>query len=319
MHDKPLDQTELDLMELIRQLHAEKGPFLRSTLSVVGRGRGLEVARTFNHLKSLGLVEEIAQRPFFLLRWFGAKPTILLRPSAQADAAANAPVSNAPPPPLGAEPVAAEPPQMPEPEAAAPPAAPEPAAVPPAPAPLDPAPPKPVQTRPIRIPLDAYTDEIGGQPLAYAPLARPAALDPDLLEGLREMLEVMGMELTQAGEAMIADRMAKGASAGEALCQVALYAFAHAAHYDSLSEDQSLSALLHDYAIEVIRELEKLRDAGEVRAEPFERDMRAIWALVDKTSDPSPLVAELLSDPMGGAAPPAVMPEEVRGVVDIEA
>ena len=318
MHEKPLDQTELDLMELIRQLHAENGPFLRSTLSVVGRGRGLEVARTFNHLKSLGLVEEIEQRPFFLLRWLGAKPTVLLRPSVQADAAANAPVSNAPPPPLGAEPVAAEPPQMPEPATAATPAAPEPAPAPLDPAPLDPAPPKPVQTRPIRMPLDAYTDEIGGQPLAYAPVAQVAGLDPELLEGLREMLEVMGMELTQAGEAMIADRMAKGASAGEALCQVALYAFAHAALYDSLSEDQSQSALLHDYAIEVIRELEKLRDAGEVRAAPFERDMRAIWALVDKTSDPSPLVAELLSDPMGGAAPPAVMPEEVRGVVDIE-
>lgn len=310
MLDKPLDQAELDLMEIIRQLHAENGPFLRSTLSVVGRGRGLDVARPFNRLKALGLVEEIEKRPFFLFRLFGAKTTTLLRPCLQADA----PVSSEPPPPLGA----AEPADLPEPPPAAAAPTPEPAPEP-QPEAVQAAPQKPVQTRPIRMAPDAYTDEIGGQPIPYAPLPLAAGLDPDLLEGLREMLQVLGMELTPAGAAMISDRMAKGASAGEALCQVALYAFAHAAHHDSLDGAQSGSTLLHDYAVEVIRELEKLRDAGEVRPEAFERDMRAIWALVDSTTDRRPFLAELLSDPMGGAAPPAVMPEDVRGVEDIEA
>jgi hypothetical protein len=314
MLDKPLDQAELDLMEIIRHLHAENGPFLRSTLSVVGRGRGLDVARPFNRLKSLGLVEEIEKRPFFLFRLFGAKTTVLLRPCTQADAL----VSSEPPPPLGAAAVA-ELPRPPEPEVVPQAAAPMPEAAPvPKPEAVPAAPAKPVQTRPIRMAPDAYTDEIGGQPMAYAPVPLAAGLDPDLLDGLREMLEVMGMEMTPAGAAMISDRMAKGASAGEALCQVALYAFAHAAHHDTLAVAQSGSNLLHDYAIEVIRELEKLRDAGEVRAEAFERDMRAIWALVDNTTDRRPLVAELLSDPMGGAAPPAVLPEDVRGVEDIE-
>jgi hypothetical protein len=293
MQDRPLDQAEQDLLALIRALHAEKGPFLRSTLSVVGRGRGLEVARTYNHLKLLGLVEEIPQKPFFLKRLFGAKPTLLLRPvtAAEATAPAPPPAVEAPPPP----------PAAPAPE----PVAPTPAA------------PKPPKTRTIPMAPDAYTDEIGGQPLAYAPLPLATGLDPELLDGLREMLVLLGMELTMAGEALISDRMAKGASAGEALCQVTLFAFAHAAHHDILAGGPMQAKTLHDYAIEVIGELEKLRDAGEVRPEPFEQDMRAIWALVDKSTDRSPLVAELLRDPTGGAAPPALLPEELRGVEDI--
>ena len=48
---------------------------------MVGRGRGLDVARPFNRLKSLGLVAEIEQRPFFLFRLFGAKTIVLIQPT----------------------------------------------------------------------------------------------------------------------------------------------------------------------------------------------------------------------------------------------
>lgn len=289
MQDRPLDQAEEDLLALIRALHAEKGPFLRSTLSVVGRGRGLEVARAYNHLKLLGLVEEIPQKPFFLKRLFGAKPALMLRPGTAAETPAPAPI---PVIEAAASPVATDP------------VAPTPAAA------------KPAKTRLLPLAPDAYTDEIGGQPLAYAPLPLATGLDPELLDGLREMLVLLGLELTMAGEALISDRMARGASAGEALCQVTLFAFAHAAHHDILAGGPMQAKTLHDYAIEVIAELEKLRDAGEVRPEPFERDMRAIWALVDKSTDRGPFVAELLRDPTGGAAPPALLPEELRGVAD---
>ncbi len=334
MHDKPLNQAELDMLDIIRQLHAEKGPFLRSTLSVVGRGRGLEVARPFNRLKLLGLVEEIECRPFFLKWLFGAKPIILLRPSAAAlataytgdnDESARLPIEA--PPPLGATvPITKTLPPLPEPlaviELAPLPAAAEPIASP-IPGPTEPevappAPPKSAPTKPVRLAPDAYTDVIGGQPMAHVSNPLAADLDPELQDGLREMLDVLGMEMTVAGEAMISARMAKGASAGEALAQVALFAFAHAAHYDILAGGPMQAAVLRDYAIDVIRELEKLRDSGEIGAEPFERDMRAIWALADKESDRSQLVTELLADPIGGAAPPALLPEDVRGVAEHE-
>ena len=326
MDDKPLDQAEQDLLELIRQLHAEKGPFLRSTLSVVGRGRGLDVARPFNRLKSLGLVAEIEQRPFFLFRLFGAKTIVLIQPTVTEIAAEAPEVVKETVAPASVVKV-----KVSEPTPIAPVPPPEPLVVNGvAPAklkqePIDVAPieaqvvpRKPARARPKPLPLDAYTDDIGGQPMAHTPVPLALGLDAELLDGMREMFDLLGMELTIAGETMISNRMAKGASAGEALCQVALFAFAHAAHHNLLVGGSVQAEVLHNYAIEVIRELEKLRDAGEVGAEPFERDMRALWALTEKESDPTQLIADLLSDPVGGAAPPALLPEEVRGVTEYE-
>ena len=398
MNDKPLDPSELDLLEIIRTLHAEKGPFLRSTLSVVGRGRGLEVARPLARLKLLGLVEEYERRPFRLLRLFGVRSSVFLRPTAAAfslpevrlhpepapavgpdaaidvlaveasavatpadavptpeapdgqaplvaAAAVEAPstegpaaeaVSSAPEEVIGAAdvaPEAAAPPLAPEPLVAEPPPAPPASVAPlsaalsapvsapvssPLPAPV-PAQPRPAAARspsPPRFAPDAYTDELGGKPLIAAPPPAAFSLDPELLEGLSEMIAVLGLEMTFAAETLIADRIAAGASAGEALSQVALFAFAHAAHYDILGGGTVDAVQLRDYAIAVMKELEKLRDAGEIAPEPFERDMRAIWALVDKDSDRSALVDQLLSDPVGGAAPPALLPEELRGFTE---
>lgn len=367
MHDKPLDQAEQDLLEVILTLHAEKGPLLRDRLSVVGRGRGLEVARPLARLKTLRLVEEVERRPFFLLRLFGARTTVVVRPTAMALARATKPVpadpapvatADLPPaspvdplPPAVESPAAAvapteavpqvapqpEPAPQEQPEAFAAPVhdaaayevLPEPAPEPVAdlaPQPVEPeplpelvvAPPPPVapQPRPVRFAPDAYTDEMGGQPMATMPMPTAIDLDPELLDGLREMLTVLGMEMTIAGEALVNDRMGRGASAGEALSQVVLFAFAHAVHYDILAGNPVDPQSLREYTIGVIREIEKLRDAGEIAPEPFERDMRAIWALADKETDRGPQVADLLSDPIGGSAPPALLPEELRGIVE---
>ncbi|MBK5922505.1 hypothetical protein CCR90_01665, partial [Rhodovulum sulfidophilum] len=82
MQEKPLESVELDLLAVIRQIHAEEGPFGRDLLLVRARGRGLEVSRPLGRLKDLGLVEEIERKPSVLRRLFGAKPEALLRPTA---------------------------------------------------------------------------------------------------------------------------------------------------------------------------------------------------------------------------------------------
>lgn len=376
MQDKPLEQAEQDLLDLIRQLHADHGPILRTTLSVVGRGRGLDVARSLGRLKTLGLVEEFEKRPFFLLRLFGARPTSWLRPvsppevkdpakdpvAGPVEIPAETPVQ---PPVVAVAEVAPPQPEIVAPEIAAPEvsavkapaepevaapdvrvpefAAPEPLSASPvvltpeaapvagvAPPPVVPAPvvptpvaPTPVAppARPVRLAPNAYTDEIGGQPLAVAPAVE---IDPELLEGLHEMLELLGMEITVAGDALIGNRMSRGALAGEALLQVVVFAFAHAARYDLLSGSPVPAEDLREYGQALVRELEKLREAGEIRPEAFDRDMALVLALADKTgtddtgtSRPA-LIEELLSDPVGGIAPPALLPEGLRGLEEYE-
>jgi hypothetical protein len=414
MQDKPLDRTELDLLAIIQELHAARGPIDRNLLSVVARGRGLEVARPLARLKNLGLVEEFERKPFFLKRLFGARPVALLRPVVPDQPATSAeetpvafptsPLSDAPsllPDPsvdtapmatpqsfeavepaaeLAAEPGVAEPgvyvppvyeaPIYQPPVVEAPVAAPSPADEAPAPPEAFALPPEsaadPVETEALRtpraplidledgdeldmsdfaLPLDGpeaetlpeppaedagpvparpvakaprrampigYTDEIGGIAQDFDVAQQMPALSPELMDGLHEVLGGVGMELTMAGEALIGDRMAKGASAGEALSQVVLFAFAHAVRYDAASEGEVKALGLNEYAVEVMRELEKLRDAGEIGEQCFEDDMRRLWGIVEDTPEGAGYAEDLLLDPVGGAAPPALLPEDLR-------
>lgn len=347
MQDKPLDRTEQELLAVIERMFAAGGPVDRNRLSVEARGKGLEVSRPLARLKALGLVEEYDRKPFVLWRIFGAKTVTLLRPvvpvaetpapdaapETVAEVAAETPVIETAAPVIDAEPPVPEPvvelapipapeplpiPEpLPEPPVTEPESLPEPD---PAPKPIELAPglivdaaplpasaPRPAPPKPVRTPV-GFAEDLGGAPMAMA--APPAAIDPDVMDGLRETLQVLGFELTIAGEALIAHRMGKGATAGEALCQVVLFAVAHALRHDTDGEIQAMG--LEDYTIEVMHELEKLRDAGEIGPQPFEADMRALWSLVRESEDRIAFADQLLLDPVGGAAPPALLPEDLR-------
>ncbi|MFC2966905.1 hypothetical protein [Acidimangrovimonas pyrenivorans] len=271
----------------------------------------------------------------------GAPPAEVAAAPEAAPEPAEAPATEAPVPPAAVpETVQEAVPQAPAPAAglaaaapldAAPekvtPAAPAPApvadAAAPAEAPADDdvapraAPPRPVAARrrpaPRRVSNADYTEDLGGVPMDDAGPTLSAGVDPEILDGLREMLGVLGMELTLAGEALIGDRMAKGVAAGEALSQVVLFAFAHAVRASAASDDGAAEMpKLSEYAVEVMRELEKLRDAGAIEDARFEADMRQLWAMVQD----DPAQAEtLLADPVGGAAPPALLPEDQRPII----
>ncbi|MCT2539577.1 hypothetical protein [Sedimentimonas flavescens] len=308
MPDKPLERAELELLNVIAQLGDARGSVDRDSLSVEARGKGLEVGRPLVRLKEMGLVEEHEHRPFFLSRLFGAKVVMQLRLSAAAQALlAPAPQEEPVPAPHAAEPV-----DLP---AEAPP---EPAATP-DPAPVEEVP--PVEERPVapvraapkapKVSVSVFTEDLGGAPSDDAtPLG--TEVDPEVLAGMRELLEGFGMEMTMAGEALAADRMARGASVGEALTQVVMFAFAHAVRYDVQSEGEVQALGLNDYAIEVMREIEKLRDAGVIGEERFEEDMHHLWALVQGGEERLTRAEEMLLDPVGGAAPPALLPEDLR-------
>ncbi|WP_126976644.1 hypothetical protein [Frigidibacter oleivorans] len=327
MQQDRLDRAERELLGLIRQLHAAQGPLDPAALSVEAKGRGMELARPLARLKSLGLVEEVAERPGFLRRLFGARPAIRLRPAPGVEETPEAavppdPAPEAPPPrpdpapPTPAPDIAAPAPNAepdaephPEPAPAAEPV-PQPA---PAPAPVARAPAAPAPARLRPVPPTALTEDLGGAPMGRTALAMD--LPPDLLEGLRDTLAAFGMDLTQAGEALVADRLARGASPGEALSQVVLFAFAHAVRHD-LQSGGTVEALgLSHYAVEVMQEIEKLRDAGEIGETAFEADMRSLWDLVGSGSPEAARAAmaeALLADPAGGAAPPALLPEDLQ-------
>ncbi|WP_414896883.1 hypothetical protein [Rhodovulum sp. YEN HP10] len=409
MQEKPLESVELDLLAVIRQIHAEEGPFGRDLLLVRARGRGLEVSRPLGRLKELGLVEEIERKPILLRRLFGARPEALLRPTAsglalgseattsEATAAAEAgpdigpdtgpdPVSETSPkagPEVGpqtgtgagtgretatAPETTQRPTAVPDPDKKPAARTPSPALAPaqsPAPAPSTPEPPPaprveppapqaphpaPHRASPAEPPVSApkataapraepsapaappagtdaplpmprraaprnprgYTEELGGSPVAVKTVPLRHNADPAMMENLREALAVIGIEMTFAGEALIADRMDRGASIGEALSQVVLFAFAHAVAEDAREGEQLQALGLTDYAVDVIAEFERLRDAGEIDGDRLEEDMRRLWTLVGDSPDRLRLAEELLHDPVGGLTPPALLPEDLR-------
>ena len=339
---KPLQKAELDLLSVIVRLHALRGPINRDVLSVEARGQGLEFGRALSVLRGQALVEEVVKKPFILARLLGARPVALIRPTATGLAllaglaTPTAPETDAPASDTlsqtaadtTAEAVPSEPVSDPTPAEAEPPIAatvaePDPVPAEPAPeqapiaeqlaepaAPVPPPAPRPAPRK--SLPLNAYTDELGGAPLEDVPLVPAFRIDPEIVEGLRDLLDVIGMPLTYAGEALIADRMSRGATAGDALMQVVLFTFAHAIRLDSATHGTLDLSGLAQYADEVVAELEKLHQAEAISEDRFAEDSALIRAMVGGGEPDRALSHQVLTDPVGGAAPPALLPEDLR-------
>ncbi|HDR30051.1 hypothetical protein [Rhodovulum sp.] len=337
MKDKPLDRAERALLTVIREIDDKRGGVDRDRLSVMARGRGLEVTRPLASLVDRGLIEEIHRRPFLLARVFGARPALLFRLT-QSGLAAAAETDPATEPELGASgsttaPIApvAKPPAAgigePEPE----PAGAGPVAASPA-NPLKPenlsvkdtVPAKAARAaggaaraaRPDRRDLAAFTEDLGGAPVPAGGVSLSHGVEPEVMEGLRDVLAGLGMELTFAGEALVGDRLARGETAGEALSQVVLFAFAHAAREDMASGGALAALGFGEYAGEVAAELKKLNAAGLMDADRCEAVLSLIAVLAGDDAARDQVAAEILVDPVGGLLPPALLPEELRPAGD---
>ena len=337
MKDSVLDWPERELLGILISLHSWRGPVSQDTLAVAARGRGLAVSRPLARLKTMGLIEEVKKRPPVFLRLFGYKAEYLIVPSEQAlsqdwwreeknlrilsvvpqvaqtigKSEPKPKLFSAPPPILlqqnvppqslsNSGPVSATTVSLRE---------------------LTPATSSDDNTttivsslaHPIRRVSSAFTQDLGGVPLIEIAANQACMVDASALAEIREMLESFGMELTAAGEVLIADRVASGASPGDALVQVVLYAFGHAARHGMLDKRAFLGLSLSDFAVFVMQELEKLRDADIICEARFEEDMRNLWSTI---TSPSESLDELLADPIGGAAPPALLPEDMRSSDD---
>ena len=323
--DRPLEKPERDLLAVILSLHAERGPMLRDAVSVVARGQGLEFGRALASLRSLGLVEEVLKRPFFLARWLGVKPVMLIRPTAAGLALALPPTAPVAAPAadqggteqVGAEPVA----QAAAPAVAAPPSPPAPTPVPaPAVAPVttavveaarEAAKPAP-ERKPRRQANLGYTEDMGGAPIDMPAQIAPTVVDDAILADIGETLDVVGLTLTDAGVALVNARVTQGVAPGDTLLKVILYGLAHALRLDALSQETLDKDSTRQYMREVLVELGKLRDAGAMDPAVFESDSAEILRLLQAGPESLALCDALLADPIGGAAPPCLLPEELR-------
>ena len=320
MHDKPLDPSERTLLKILAEMQAAHGPVSRDALSVATRGRGVEFGRAFARVKSLGLMVEVQRRPFFLRRLFGAQTLLLI----QLTEAGHLALSNVPEPPAPKPaPPPVEPAMVHAPAVAPTPSKARPAVEPvgkaQAPKPAPPSPswplPPPIQSTAAqpkavkrRVP-QGFAEDLGGVPMPPEPVI-PA--DPAGVAALRDVLSGLGIELTQAGEMLVNHRMAQGANAAEALMQVIVFTFAHAVHLDAVHGRQLAGLGLADYAVDVQREVQKLRDAGAVSVARYDTDMGQLAVLMGVSPEAATLAATLLQDPYGGAAPPALLPEDLR-------
>ena len=303
MHDIPLDLSERTLLKAIAELQAAQGAVSRDALSAQTRGRGVEFGRSYARIKSFGLIVEITRHPFWLRRLLGA-PSVLMVQLTEAGRMALSELAapRAPhPPPLA--PLEALDPAPPAPEALQPVGAPKPVKAAP---PLAPAQPK------KRRAVVGFTEDLGGTPLQPEPVASAQSGHAQAIEALREVLTGLGIDLTMAGEMLASHRLDQGDSGAEALMQVIVFTFAHAVHQDLTNGRETAAMGLAEYAVEVQRELQKLRDAGAIPAVRFDADMGQLAVLMSATAEAARLAATLLQDPFGGAAPPALLPEDLR-------
>lgn len=315
MYDKPLNPSEHAFLKILAELEEAHGSVTREILSVATRGRGVEFGRSLARVKSLGLIEETERPAFFLLRLFGAqdRSLVYLTPAGRRALSDLAAPLHGRAPQEDAEDQLAQ--LTPTDHIAVPRAGvdQDPLAEPVV---VSPDRPQPVARTPVvrrRVPL-GYTEDLGGVPVPSAPVKLAPGIDPQAMDALREVLSGLGIDLTSAGEMLASHRMAQGNTGAEALMQIVVYTFAHAVHHD-LSNGRQIAALgLGDYAQEVRRELQKLRDAGAISAARFDADTAQIEGLMQGTQTSADLATTLLQDPIGGAAPPALLPEELRMV-----
>lgn len=74
MNDQ-LNLSELKLLWVIDESCNETNEVERDHLSVVARGKGLELGQGLRRLQALGLIKEFRRQPNFLLRRIGVLPT----------------------------------------------------------------------------------------------------------------------------------------------------------------------------------------------------------------------------------------------------
>lgn len=311
---------------LLAEILAQHGPQDRDALRVLMASHGGQLGRDYVRFRELGLIEEVHSRPGFLRRLFGAKTLLVVsltekgRDFVQASkgqgahqtmplaaAAAEAPHQETETPSVEGLATASDvQPSVRDEEVAAPQVTsvavsevlPQPTTEPPL---------SLVTRAPKRFALGDYTDVLGG-----VADDTPVLLSEDeRLGGLAELLGLLGLEITPAGELLAGRRWSEGHADADIALEIAVVAVAHAARLNhtgtaTLAKDAMLAQIDG-----IIGALGSLVREGQLTDEQISESLHAMRMFVNGDDEALAGIDALLSDPLRGMAPSAIFPDEV--------
>jgi hypothetical protein len=164
-----------------------------------------------------------------------------------------------------------------------------------------------------RLRLSDYTETLGGAPVEQG-ITIPAS---NRLDGLAELVGLLGFDLTRAGRLLAANRWAEGQSDTEVALEIVVASLAHAARLKlTKTTDLEIDAVVH--LIEAVRETFRpfVRESmlGEQVLTEALTMMRGFFVGAVGMSE----FDQYLADPLRGLAPPATCPEHIFLLVNVE-
>lgn len=292
---------------------AETGEVERDSLRVLVASRGGELGRDYVRLRDLGFVEEVEVRPGFLRRLFGAQAKRMVRltargvalaqPEAVPEAAMAAQAVEAGPVAVAVgeaalsvtEEVAVAPPtvavRMDAAETAAPTLAMAPALV--------------LSQRRFT-PAD-FTEAVGGAPVEDA----PPLPEGERLDGLAELLGLVGFELMPAGRLLAAHRWVEGFGDADVALEVLVVSVAHAARLHATGTARLEVGAMLAVVDAIGAALGPLVAEDALGAPQLAESLETMRVFVTGGAGADAAIAALLDDPLRGLAPPAICPEGV--------
>jgi hypothetical protein len=298
----------------------EQGEVDRDSVRVLVASRGVDLGRDYIRLRDLGLVEEVDARPGFLRRLFGAKAKRLVRltergmalarpedaPIAAVAVKAGDPVERggadpSAPEAVGEVVVAASVEAAVAPEAVVAAAVPETAA-----------PAGTVQAQTLVLsqrrftPAD-FTEAVGGAPMEDA----PALPEGERLDGLAELLGLIGFELLPAGRLLAAHRWAEGFGDADVALEVLVVSVAHAARLNATGTARLEVGAMLAVVDAIGAALGHLVAEDALTAPQLAESLETMRVFVAGGAGAEAAIAALLDDPLRGLAPPAACPEGV--------
>lgn len=318
---------------ILASILIERGQVERDALRVLVASKGRAVGREYMRLRELGLIEEFSIRQNFLHRLFGTKPILQVRmtdtgrelasptnggilksePMVTPAQVANPdlqeiavdkksgpyeldalryeevhPMGREIVPEICSKAVAVAPDNLGDVKARIPP--------------------------PKRFAATDYTDVIGGK----AEDANLALARSERLDGLTELLALLGFELTPAGNLLAANRWADGQIDADVALEVLVTSVAHAARLDQTGTARlDQCAIL--YCLKSVEEtMSNFVSEGHLTSAKLSESMQVMRGFIQGDDRSLDAINDLLSDPLRGMAPPAILPEEVWVASEVE-
>lgn len=164
-----------------------------------------------------------------------------------------------------------------------------------------------------RLKLSDYTETLGGAPVEQG-ITIPAS---NRLDGLTELIGLLGFDLTRSGRLLAANRWAEGQSDVEVALEIVATSLAHSARLKlTKTTDLDIDAVVQ--LIEAVREMFRpfVRESmlGEQTLTAALTMMRGFVVGTVGLSE----LDQYLSDPLRGLAPPATCPEHIFLLVNVE-